>query len=45
MNLAGAAAFFFERALVLVVNASAPGVRQKAMNVERRSFMFGDLLL
>lgn len=22
------------------VNASAPGVRQKAMNVERRSFMF-----
>jgi hypothetical protein len=39
VNLAGAAAFVFERQLVVAVNASAPGVRQKAMNVERRSFM------
>jgi len=39
MNFVGAATFVFERELVVAVNASAPGVRQKAMNVERRSFI------
>ena len=40
MNFADAATYcFFERALVVVVNATVPGVRQNAMKVERRSFM------
>lgn len=45
MYLDGAATFVFERERVVAVKASAPGVRQKAMNVERRSFILMIVLL